>query len=190
MMSNVFTVSREDKTYIAAEVAEEQWDAEAVRDAIKSWVSRDDTGGVKVRRGGATTNISAGEGLEYKISDNGMVLYVMSDSGTVLTTVAPGRELTFRRAKKAGEWVAAGIGGEDCDSMTDGGVNTITVHGERVTIPEGFQPTDDAVDSQVECLNCGRTCTVGVSYGEQAGDHACYADVPSGEDAGFPVGGF
>lgn len=80
-------------------------------------------------------------------------------------------------------------GPEDSEPATDGGVDTITVHGERVPVPDGFQPSDDAVDSQVECLNCGRTCTVGVEYGERAEDHACYQDVPRGEDSGFPVGG-
>lgn len=69
-------------------------------------------------------------------------------------------------------------------------MTVITVHGEQVQVPEGFQPTEDSVDSQVECLNCGVTCTVGVEYGEQADDHQCYQDRPSGEDAGFPAPGF
>lgn len=66
----------------------------------------------------------------------------------------------------------------------------ITVHGERVEVPEGFRPTEDDVDCQVECLNCGITVTVGVDYGERAEDHECYANTPSNEDAGFQVGGF
>jgi hypothetical protein len=79
---------------------------------------------------------------------------------------------------------------EDGELMTDGGVDTITVRGERVHVPEGFTPTEDSVDSQVACDNCGIVCTVGVSYGEKAADHVCYENTPSGEDAGFPAPGF
>ena len=54
-------------------------------------------------------------------------------------------------------------------------------------IPDGFKATNDSIDSQVKCTNCGVVCTVGVEYGEQATDHECYQSTPQYEDSGFPV---
>lgn len=58
------------------------------------------------------------------------------------------------------------------------------------SIPEGFTPTDDAIDSQVRCEDCGCVCTVGVQYGERAEDHECPGDRPRHEDAGHAAPGF
>lgn len=54
-------------------------------------------------------------------------------------------------------------------------------------IPDGFTPTDDAIESQVRCEECGCVCTVGVEYGEKAETHECPGDRPMYEDAGFPI---
>jgi len=56
-------------------------------------------------------------------------------------------------------------------------------------IPDGFSDDGSAVDSQVECDECGATVTVGVSYGEHHTDHECY-DNEYSETRGIQAGGF
>jgi len=60
----------------------------------------------------------------------------------------------------------------------------------RTTIEAGgneFEPTDDDVNGQVECVNCGFVTST-KAYGVDPGEHECYEDRATGEDAGFPGG--
>lgn len=59
----------------------------------------------------------------------------------------------------------------------------------RNIAPDGFTDDGSAVESQVECDNCGTVVTHGVEYGENYADHECYRESYD-ETGGVPANGF
>lgn len=114
MMPETTTDERTNR-YVRATISEEQWDAEAVRDALAEWLARDDTDDVKVSATGSNLHdwIHADDVDTYEISESGWTVYAKDADGDTLAAVDPSKELVFHRATESGEPVEANPFSED-----------------------------------------------------------------------------